>query len=152
MRLSKHFALSDVTASATATKRRIYNDLYKSEYRDNARRLATILLDPIVDRFGPITITSWYRSRELNRIVGGVSNSLHRYGCAVDFTKDADLAQLHTIMVWLSLSDLPFDEAILELYGPVIHLAIPKRPSDRPKRELLIRAKRGGPDLPYTTA
>lgn len=34
----------------------------------------------------PIHITSWYRPVEVNRAVGGVSNSTHILGSAVDFT------------------------------------------------------------------
>jgi uncharacterized protein YcbK (DUF882 family) len=34
----------------------------------------------------PITINSGYRSRELNRKVGGASNSYHMKGMAADFT------------------------------------------------------------------
>jgi hypothetical protein len=43
-------------------------------------------LDKIRDDFGdrPITVTSWLRPPATNRIVGGVSNSQHLLGWAVD--------------------------------------------------------------------
>lgn len=34
----------------------------------------------------PITVNSWYRSPEVNKAVGGVPNSEHALGAAVDFT------------------------------------------------------------------
>lgn len=33
----------------------------------------------------PIQVTSWYRSKRLNDILGGVANSAHKKGLAVDF-------------------------------------------------------------------
>jgi hypothetical protein len=43
-------------------------------------------LDKIREQFGdrPITVTSWLRPPAINRIVGGVSNSQHLLGWAVD--------------------------------------------------------------------
>ena len=43
------------------------------------------ILQPLRDHIGmPITITSGYRSSEVNKAVGGVSSSQHLYGCAAD--------------------------------------------------------------------
>lgn len=45
-------------------------------------------LDRVRALFGnkPIHINSWYRPKAINQAVGGVSNSTHIFGCAVDFT------------------------------------------------------------------
>lgn len=61
-----------------------------------ARRQLQLLvreyLDPLREEFGPVTITSGYRTAIVNRRVGGASRSFHRYdlprrwGVAADFT------------------------------------------------------------------
>lgn len=48
--------------------------------------LVECLLDPIREKFAtPMIITSGYRCEILNKLVGGVDNSQHRKGEAVDF-------------------------------------------------------------------
>ena len=45
------------------------------------------LLDPIREAWGkPIIVSSGYRCKELNALVGGVKNSHHLLGCAADIT------------------------------------------------------------------
>lgn len=51
----------------------------------NAKNLADKILQPSRDLLSsPIHISSWYRDPEHNRAIGGVSNSQHLYGDAVD--------------------------------------------------------------------
>lgn len=45
-----------------------------------------VLLQKMRDKFGLINITSAYRTKKYNKKVGGVSNSQHLYGKAVDIT------------------------------------------------------------------
>lgn len=53
--------------------------------------LVVVYLEPIRRRFGPVTITSGYRTAAVNERVRGASNSFHRYdlpgryGVAADF-------------------------------------------------------------------
>lgn len=73
-----------MSASATAERLTIDNTPPRA-----AQRMLTILveqlLDPIRRRYGaPIIVTSGYRSPTLNTAVGGVANSHHIVGCAVD--------------------------------------------------------------------
>lgn len=70
----------------------------------------------------PIKINSGFRNFELNRQVGGVSNSQHLEGCAVDITCDplyfntlvnvlmrnSKVDQLLTAKTWLHVSWCPF--------------------------------------------
>lgn len=56
-----------------------------------ARRLCVIYLEPLRAEFGPVRITSGYRSVQHNRDVGGAPASYHtriagRRGAAADFT------------------------------------------------------------------
>ena len=58
-----------------------WDDIYRLQ------RLIETILDPLRELWGgPITVTSGYRSKELNKAVGGVSNSHHTLGCAADIT------------------------------------------------------------------
>ena len=84
--LSPHFALSEFTKSATAKKRGIANVPSEQEI-ENLRRLCQGTLEPLREALRlPIIITSGYRCKALNNILGRSSkNSQHMAGCAADF-------------------------------------------------------------------
>ncbi|WGL30896.1 peptidase [Dipodfec virus UOA04_Rod_495] len=111
-----HFKLSEFLASPTAVKHGITlspsPDVFNSLFN-----LVCNVLEPARERLGkPIYITSGYRSQQLNRLVGGVSNSMHLYGRAADVWCD-DLDKLHLI-----LKDLPHTELIV--HKSYIHVAL----------------------------
>lgn len=85
----KYFTFDELLRSHTATQLDIINEPFaynEVEVYDNLEYLVDSLLDPIRERFAtPIIVTSGYRCKELNEIVGGVDNSQHRSGQAVDF-------------------------------------------------------------------
>jgi uncharacterized protein YcbK (DUF882 family) len=63
-------------------------------------RLA-IELDKIRTDWGsPILVTSWYRPRQINRAVGGASNSTHIFGKAVDI-RPVNSSSLFSFQSWL---------------------------------------------------
>jgi cobalamin biosynthesis protein CbiG len=80
----KHFTITELCASKTAKKNGIYNEP-TAAVADNLVRLVENVLDPLRIAYGkPITVNSGYRSKALNRLVGGVSNSQHLEGKAAD--------------------------------------------------------------------
>ena len=80
----KHFSISELTASATALREGIDNRPSKCAYH-LLHVLVQQLLDPIREAWGePIVVSSGYRCKELNTLVGGVKNSHHLLGCAAD--------------------------------------------------------------------
>lgn len=85
----RHFTFDELLRSQTAVRHAIVNEpfLYdETEVYKNLEALVDNLLDPIRERFAtPIVVTSGYRCKKLNEIVGGVENSQHRKGQAVDF-------------------------------------------------------------------
>src|SRR5438128_6753470 len=85
MKLSQHFSLEELTASETAARQAIDNTP-DARTLTNLIRLAETLervrraLDGHV-----MTITSGFRSVDLNRMVGGSPDSMHCQGLAADF-------------------------------------------------------------------
>ena len=80
----KYFSVSELTSSATALREGIDNRPSKCAYH-LLHVLVQQLLDPIREAWGePIVVSSGYRCKELNTLVGGAKNSHHLLGCAAD--------------------------------------------------------------------
>ena len=80
----KHFSVSELTSSATAQREGIDNRPTESAYH-LLHVLVEQLLDPIREAWGaPIVVSSGYRCKELNALVGGAQYSHHILGCAAD--------------------------------------------------------------------
>lgn len=133
--LSKHFALSEMIDSATAKQNGLVN-MPPPEVEDFASEFCERILEPIRDRFGPVVITSGYRSPELNALVGGAASSDHQWTnerIAADF--QTPQAKLDEVFDWIRLeSGLPFDQVIREhgsgRGGDCIHISyrlVPRR-------------------------
>jgi hypothetical protein len=84
-RLSPHFTVAELTVSAMAARRGLKNVPGPAELDQlavTARRMEEVR-KLLGDR--PITVLSGFRSRAVNRAVGGAPNSAHMSGHAVDF-------------------------------------------------------------------
>ena len=80
----KYFTISELCASATAQREGIDNRPTKCAYH-LLHVLIEQLLDPIREAWGrPILVSSGYRCKELNDLVGGATHSHHLIGCAAD--------------------------------------------------------------------
>ena len=80
-KLSEHFTLGEFTRSGSHPE--VYN-IPSHEAIANMQRLC-VWLEELRKRYNaPIRLNSGYRSPQLNRAIGGVSNSNHLTGCAVD--------------------------------------------------------------------
>ena len=79
-----YFTISELTASATALREGI--DTRPSKCANQLLHvLVDQLLDPIREAWGrPIIVSSGYRCKQLNALVGGVQHSHHILGCAAD--------------------------------------------------------------------
>lgn len=89
MKLSDHFNMREFTRSDTAERLGIDNTP-DSAARLQLAYLCQSILEPIRRRYGmPIHVTSGFRCAELNKAVGGVSNSQHLTGDAADIRASA---------------------------------------------------------------
>lgn len=114
MQLSKNFSLDELIASQTAARMGIDNTPTDEVIR-NLKALCDNILQPLRDSLNlPIVISSGYRSPELNRAVGGVSNSEHMFGKAVDLTVPGQPNK--AIAQYIIDANFPFNQLILEFY------------------------------------
>ena len=73
----KYFSIEELTSSATALREGIDNRPPECAYH-LLHVLVEQLLDPIREAWGePIVVSSGYRCKELNALVGGAKNSHH---------------------------------------------------------------------------
>lgn len=115
LKITDHFTMREVTESYTATRLGIDNSL-PSELLPNVIKVAEKILEPTRLYFSrPIKVSSWYRSVELNKTIGGSAKSDHCKGCAVDF----EIAGLPNKQLAIFIRDnLEFRQLILEFYDP----------------------------------
>jgi putative chitinase len=108
MQLTPHFSLAELTV----TNQKIDNTPSKEVIE--VLRTTAFYMEKVREILGnvAITINSGYRSPDVNRAVGGTSNSSHTYGYAVDFTAYGHTPL--TISNILSKSNLKFDQLIYE--------------------------------------
>lgn len=82
--ISKHFSYREVTYSKKAEQLGIENEPTDGQLF-NAAIVAISILEPAREKLGePIYINSWFRSKEVNKLVKGSKTSDHMTGCAVD--------------------------------------------------------------------
>ena len=114
MRLSKNLTLEEVTKSNTAIKNGLDNNPTE-EHLDNLVILAERVFQPIRERFGvPIGISSGYRSKDLNRIIGGSLTSQHSKGEALDLDADMFGGVKNSEIFYFIRDNIEFDQLIWE--------------------------------------
>lgn len=109
MRPSPHFSWDELTTTS-------HTELDNTPTFAASLRLIALawtVLEPLRSVFGPIVITSGYRSAEVNDAAGGASASYHLTGDGVDFYAPGHSAQ--TVMRWLyeNRSRLPLGEVVI---------------------------------------
>lgn len=112
-KISRNFTLEELCASQTAKAKGIKNQPGTQEIVC-LTALTQAVLQPLREWWGkPIVIGSGYRCPALNKAVGGVSNSQHMKGQAVDLFIDGDKAKGQR---WFSYirNHLSFDQLIWE--------------------------------------
>ena len=114
MQLTTHISLTEATKSNTAERLGIDN-FPNSYILSKMQETATQLFEPLRIFVGePIYISSFYRSPELNKVIGGSSRSQHCKGEAIDI--DDVYSNRYTNADYFNYikENLPFDQLIWE--------------------------------------
>ena len=140
MQLTEHFTLEEATASATAAAHGINNQPPSDGIRFNIQKTAQ-QMEQVRSLLGnnPIRVSSWFRCDEVNALVGGVANSAHAKGLAVDFTCP-DFGSILDVCHAIEQSDIQFDQLIWE-FGSWVHIGFCNCP--QPRRQILTIHKGG---------
>ena len=142
MNLSDHFTLEELTGSTTATRLSIDN----TPTPEIAAHLTQTAmgLEKVRALLGqPMHIDSGYRCPDLNKAVGGASNSAHMEGFAADFICP-DFGTPVEIVRAIAASDIEFDKCIQE--GTWVHISF----DPAMRKELLIANFAAGQPTTYT--
>ena len=150
-KLSEHFMLGEFTKSGS------HPEVYNIPSHEAIANLTNLCgwLEVLRSRAGaPIIINSGYRSPQLNRKIGGVPNSNHLTGCAVDIRVENMEQLIRYAAILLDISNethQDFDELLIEKrsasplgssknrYGAIwLHFAV--RPSNNRRKVSLIQA------------
>jgi hypothetical protein len=114
MNLSRNFTLQELTKSDTAVRLNIDNNP-NADQIEKLKLLCENILQPVRDHFGPVTVTSGFRSPNLCVKIGSSVNSQHAKAEAVDFEcMGKDNAE---VCDWV-YKNLDYDQMILEYYVP----------------------------------
>ena len=117
-----NFTISELVKSDTAEKNGL-NNTPDINSLDNLLELIFYVLQPLREKLGkPMVITSGFRSVKVNELVGGVDNSQHLYGQAVDFVVNGMTPK--QVVEFVTKSGIEFDQLIDE--GSWTHISYNK--------------------------
>lgn len=118
-----NFTIMELVKSNIAKREKIDNtpDSTSLKYM---QELISYCLQPIRNKLGkPMIITSGFRCQALNKKVGGVSNSQHTKGQAVDFFVQG--MSIQQIIDFIKKTGIEFDQLINE-YNRWVHISYVK--------------------------
>lgn len=122
MRLTAHFTLAEFTRSESAKRHGVSNEP-TPEHLENIRVLCEKVLEPIRAKYGPINISSGYRSKTLNHYIGGTLKSQHLEGKAVDIDMDGMGTVTNKEIFEYIKYNLEFDQLINEFNYGWVHVS-----------------------------
>jgi len=142
---SPHFSWAELTTTSTGLA-----NTPGAGQRANLERLAVKVLEPIRGQFGPIRITSAFRSSAVNRAVGGTvsppSSHLDGRGADLYATQGATADQ---IARWLyTQSGLPLRQVIVEHHTGHLHAEM--QADGPPYRRQFLETQDGRSYFPWT--
>lgn len=122
----KYFTIKEFEESWQAKKHGIDNTIHSKEVIENIEALVDNLLDPARKGLGmPIYLSSGYRTKVLNNLIGGVPDSQHVKGEAADIYCN-DMEALLEI-----LKGLTFDQLIIYSTKGFYHVSYTTRRRNR---------------------
>ena len=124
----KYFTIKELCKSNTAKQKGIDNTP-TPEAEENLVLLIEKVLDPLREAWGePIIVTSGYRGKELNKLVGGSKTSQHMTGQAADIRTVSDTKEDNRKLYELvKVLGLPVDQCINEYDYDWVHVSYSPR-------------------------
>jgi hypothetical protein len=112
MKLSTNFSVAELSKSEAATRQGLDNTP-SMEVIDSLQALVDNVLQPLRNKFGPIIVTSGYRSPAVNKAIGGSATSDHCKGQAADIEV---LNMDNKALAEYIRDNMKFTQLILEFY------------------------------------
>jgi zinc D-Ala-D-Ala carboxypeptidase len=122
MKITAHFNLAEFTRSESAKRHGVSNEP-TAEHLANIKILCERILEPIRMKFGPINISSGYRSKVLNHYIGGSLKSQHCEGKAADIDMDGMGSVTNKQIFEYIKNELEFDQLINEFNYGWVHVS-----------------------------
>lgn len=141
MNLSDHFSFEEATHSDTAIAHNLNNTPQPTTLQ--VMKQTAFCMERVRAALGnkPLHINSWYRSPEVNKVVGGVEHSQHAVGEAVDFICPEFGSPVSIAKKLLELKDLiRFDQLIME--GNWVHISFAIS-TGKPRNQVLSLLRNG---------
>ena len=116
MRISKYISYQEAVKSQTAHRCGIEN-IPDAVQLENMKRVGQEVFDPVREfTRGILYVSSFFRSRDLNRKIGGSPTSDHCKGCAIDIDADVYAANgvSNSDLFYYIQKELLFDQLIWE--------------------------------------
>jgi NADH dehydrogenase FAD-containing subunit len=112
MNISKHITLTEATKSNTATRLGINNTPNEATI-ETMKLTAEKVFEPLREILGAIRVSSFYRSPDLNRAIGGSKSSQHCKGEAIDIDMDGTTVTNKQVFDFIK-DNVNFDQLIWE--------------------------------------
>lgn len=142
MKLGKHFTLDELTHSQVASRAGLKNEPTAKEI-ESLKLLVEKILDPLrVAAGAPVVVSSGFRNKRVNDLVGSNDSSQHRLGEAADITIPGMTTD--EIVALIRRKGLPFDQ-LIEEFGSWVHVSYGPR-----NRRQVLRARKVGARTVYT--
>jgi hypothetical protein len=112
--ISKHISYSEATRSETAQSQGIANKP-DAVSLPAMKRIAERIFEPLRTYIGePIRINSFFRTPQVNKLIGGSATSQHMKGEAMDIGRFAGSNYNNAELFWFIRENLEFDQLIWE--------------------------------------
>lgn len=109
----KWLTYAEAVKSQTAVRKGLDNTPSDAQYA-NMRHVYDTIYAPACERFGKLSVSSFFRSEAVNKAVGGSRTSAHCEGLAIDIDCDGIPAVTNAgFFLWV-VETLKFDQAIYE--------------------------------------
>jgi len=113
--ISKYVTWKEATKSQTAVRLQLDNTPKNPSHILNMRHVAETIFDPVREfNGGPLYVSSFYRSIELNEAIGGSPRSQHCKGEAIDLDADVYGGKTNQEIFEFIRDNLDFDQLIHE--------------------------------------